>query len=88
MSTKVYDVLVVGAGPAGATTAYYLRTLPRKEGKAPPTVAILEKTPLHLKDKLCGDAWMGAALDILEDMGVLQDLQAKGLVQELSLIHI
>ena len=47
MSDRIYDVLVVGAGPAGATTAYYLRTLATRKlaGTTPPTVAILGTGP-------------------------------------------
>ncbi len=69
-----YDVAVVGAGPAGATAAYYLAT----GGKR---VALLEKATFP-RDKICGDAWCAPALDILEDMGVLQQLEAEGLVRD------
>jgi geranylgeranyl reductase family protein len=70
---SIYDVAVVGAGPAGATAAYYLA----KGGKR---VALLEKQRLP-RDKLCGDAWCEPALEILEEMGVLQSLEAEGAVQ-------
>jgi len=69
-----YDVIVVGAGPAGATAAYYLAT----GGKR---VALLEKARFP-RDKICGDAWCAPALDLLEDMGVLQRLEAEGLVRD------
>ena len=69
----VYDVIVVGAGPAGATAAYFLAT----GGKR---VALLEKATFP-RDKRCGDAWCEPALDILEEMGVIQELDAEGLVQ-------
>ncbi|HEX7406016.1 MAG TPA: geranylgeranyl reductase family protein [Candidatus Binatia bacterium] len=69
-----YDVIVVGAGPAGATAAYYLATGGRR-------VALLEKASFP-RDKYCGDAWCAPALDILEDMGVLQRLEAEGLVRD------
>ena len=76
-----YDVIVVGAGPAGATTAYYLaESRTRKAGRAP-RVALLEKAHFP-RDKVCGDAWCAPALDILEDMGVLQQLEAEGLVRD------
>ncbi len=74
----VYDVVVVGAGPAGATTAYYLA---RSAGGEAPRVALLEKAHFP-RDKVCGDAWCAPALDILEDMGVLQKLEAEGLVRD------
>ena len=69
-----HDVLVVGAGPAGATAAYYLAARGVR-------VALLEKAAFP-RDKYCGDAWCAPALDILEDMGVLQRLGAEGLVRD------
>ena len=74
-----YDVIVVGAGPAGATTAYYLAG-GMKEGPGR-RVALLEKATFP-RDKYCGDAWCAPALDILEEMGVLQKLEAQGLVRD------
>jgi geranylgeranyl reductase family protein len=70
---SVYDVAIVGAGPAGATAAYFLA----KKGKQ---VALLEKQTFP-RDKRCGDAWCEPALDILEEMGVLQELVSEGAVQ-------
>lgn len=70
---RIYDVVIVGAGPAGATAAYFLA----KGGKR---VALLEKATFP-RDKRCGDAWCEPALDILEEMGVIQDLDAEGAVQ-------
>ena len=69
-----YDVVVVGAGPAGSTTAYYLAASGIR-------VALLEKARFP-RDKYCGDAWCAPALDILEEMGVLQALVAEGLVRD------
>jgi geranylgeranyl reductase family protein len=76
-----YDVIVVGAGPAGATTAYYLARSPAPEAGTAPRVALLEKAQFP-RDKICGDAWCAPALDILEDMGVLQQLEREGLVRD------
>ncbi len=76
---QAYDVIVVGAGPAGATTAYYLTGgAASAQGKR---VALLEKATFP-RDKHCGDAWCAPALEILEDMGVLQGLEAEGLVRD------
>lgn len=69
----VYDVAIAGAGPAGATAAYFLA----RGGKR---VALLEKATFP-RDKRCGDAWCEPALDLLEEMGVLQELVAEGAVQ-------
>jgi geranylgeranyl reductase family protein len=71
--TPLYDVAIAGAGPAGATAAYFLA----KRGKR---VALLEKA-FFPRDKRCGDAWCEPALDILEEMGVLEDLIAADAVQ-------
>jgi geranylgeranyl reductase family protein len=76
---RQYDVIVVGAGPAGATTAYYLATGAGTGGGK--RVAMLEKA-VFPRDKYCGDAWCAPALDILEDMGVLQHLEAEGLIRD------
>ena len=70
---RTYDVAIAGAGPAGATAAFFLA----KGGKS---VALLEKETFP-RDKRCGDAWCEPALDILEEMGVLQELVAEGAVQ-------
>ena len=64
--TGRYDVAIVGAGPAGATCAWYLarrgiRTL------------LLEKREFP-RDKLCGDAICSRALMHLERMGVLKQI--------------
>jgi menaquinone-9 beta-reductase len=74
-----FDVIVVGAGPAGATTAYYLAA-GGAQGPAK-RVALLERSTFP-RDKYCGDAWCAPALDILEDMRVLQGLEAEGLVRD------
>ncbi len=79
-STNEFDVIVVGAGPGGATSAYYLAHESRQQGK-PLTVGLLDKARFP-RDKYCGDAWCAPALDILEDMGVLQKIMADGLYQD------
>lgn len=77
---QTFDVIVVGAGPAGATAAFYLAQESRQQGR-PLTVGLLEKARFP-RDKYCGDAWCAPALDILEDMQVLQALVAEGQVQD------
>ncbi|MEM9730120.1 MAG: FAD-dependent oxidoreductase, partial [Myxococcota bacterium] len=66
-------MVIVGAGPAGSTAAYYLA----RRGKR---VALLEKARFP-RDKRCGDAWCEPAIEILEEMGVLPRLEAEGVVQ-------
>ena len=68
-SAVTYDVCIVGAGPSGATCAYYLA----KRGKS---VLVLEKKKFP-RDKLCGDAVCTNAQTHLERMGVLQELEAE-----------
>jgi geranylgeranyl reductase family protein len=56
------DVIVVGAGPSGATTAYYL-------AQAGLDVLLLEKSRFP-RDKVCGDGLTPRAVKALVDMGV------------------
>ncbi|MGW2553682.1 geranylgeranyl reductase family protein [Streptomyces sp. NPDC001635] len=56
------DVIVVGAGPAGSTTAYYL-------AKAGLDVLLLEKTAFP-REKVCGDGLTPRATKQLVSMGI------------------
>jgi geranylgeranyl reductase family protein len=56
------DVIVVGAGPAGATTAYYL-------AKTGLDVAVLEKATFP-REKVCGDGLTPRAVKALVNMGI------------------
>nr|KAG5713130.1 hypothetical protein BaRGS_007657 [Batillaria attramentaria] len=71
-----YDVTIVGAGPGGATCAYYL-------SKAGWNVLLLEKKKFP-RDKYCGDAVCKTGIEILMDMGIYDSLikQNKGLVAD------
>ena len=69
----IYDVIIVGAGPAGATAAYYM-------GKKGLRVALIDKKAFP-RPKPCGDAWCKPALDILEDMNVLGQMEADGIAR-------
>jgi geranylgeranyl reductase family protein len=62
----LYDVAIVGAGPAGATCAWYLA---RQDLK----VLLLDKAKFP-RDKFCGDAVIPRAQRHLRRMGVLQQL--------------
>jgi geranylgeranyl reductase family protein len=66
-----FDVGIVGAGPAGATCAYYLAL-----GGA--RVLLLDKERFP-REKLCGDAVCSPAHKHLRRMGVLQAIEAQGL---------
>lgn len=62
----VWDVCVVGSGPAGATCAYNL-------AKSQLTVLMVDKETFP-RDKVCGDQVNPQAQYILSDMGILQSL--------------
>ncbi len=62
----IYEVGIVGAGPAGASCAYYL-------AKFGIEVALFEKKKFPRK-KVCGDAITVRAQDHLKRMGVLQEI--------------
>eukprot|EP00891_Asterochloris_glomerata_P007795 jgi/Astpho2/7795/Aster-06086 len=64
-----YDCVIVGAGPSGSTAAYYM-----SQGGA--KVALLEKEHFP-RDKYCGDAVCTPAINILTEMGVMQELMEK-----------
>lgn len=67
---KCWDVCVVGAGPAGATFAYYASL-------AGLDVLLLERRRFP-RDKLCGNAVAPPAQKHLRGMGVLQALEKEG----------
>jgi len=70
MSFPSYDVAIVGAGPAGATCAWYL-------AKQDVRVLLLDKAKFP-RDKFCGDAVIPRAQRHLERMGVLDQLTEAG----------
>ncbi len=66
----MHDVIVVGAGPGGATAAYFLA----QQGIE---VLLLDKATFP-RDKTCGDGVLPRALDVFRDMGLLSDLERLG----------
>lgn len=64
----MYDVVVVGAGPAGATAAAFLADSGLR-------VALLDKHSFP-RDKVCGDAVSGKSVDVLRRLGLVERLQA------------
>ena len=62
LSENTADVIVVGAGPAGSTTAYHL-------AKAGLDVLLLEKTEFP-REKVCGDGLTPRATKQLVPMGI------------------
>ncbi|GAA2115043.1 geranylgeranyl reductase family protein [Actinomadura alba] len=74
-SAREADVIVVGAGPAGSTTAYYL-------AQAGLDVLLLEKTAFP-REKVCGDGLTPRAVKSLIGMGV--DIDAPGWIRNKGL---
>ena len=68
--SDLYDVVVVGAGPGGSATAYYLARHGLK-------VLLLDKAEFP-RDKTCGDGLTPRALAVLDDMGLLPALSQTG----------
>lgn len=68
--SKIYDVVVVGAGPGGSAAAHYL-------ARAGLDVLLVDKFEFP-RDKTCGDAMTPRALTVLEDMGLLAALRRTG----------
>ncbi len=64
-----YDVIVVGAGPAGSACARFL-------GEKNARVLLVDKASFP-RDKICGDAVSGKAIKVLEKLGVREKLEAK-----------
>ncbi|HZN14068.1 MAG TPA: geranylgeranyl reductase family protein [Acidimicrobiales bacterium] len=68
MPTRQADVVVVGAGPAGACTAFHLSALGYD-------VVIVERAEFP-RDKTCGDGLTWSAVQALENIGALSLLAA------------
>ncbi len=67
------DVIVVGAGPAGSSTAYFL-------AQAGHHVLLLDRADFP-RDKTCGDGLSPRALRVLGLMGAREEVEAERLVQ-------
>jgi menaquinone-9 beta-reductase len=70
VADKVHDVLIVGAGPSGASCAYWL-------AEAGWDVVVLEKKTLP-REKTCGDGLTPRAVRQLADMGLEPEVAAAG----------
>lgn len=66
----MWDVAIVGAGPAGATAATYLARSGHK-------VLLLDKENFP-RDKVCGDGLIADSLRCLGRMGLLLEVESKG----------
>jgi len=66
---KIYDAIVVGAGPAGCSAATFLS----KRGF---DVLLLDKARFP-RDKICGDGISAPSLAVLDRMGVAEKVEAR-----------
>lgn len=66
----MHDVAIVGAGPGGSSTAHFLA----QRGL---DVLLLDRAEFP-RDKTCGDGLTPRALRVLDDMGILGEVQQKG----------
>ena len=64
---KPYDVIIIGAGPAGCASALFLH----QKGLR---VLVLDRAAFP-RDKVCGEFISPAADEILEDLGILEAIQ-------------
>ncbi len=69
MGTKkeIYDLIIIGAGPAGSAAALYAKKHNLK-------TLLLEKSK-YPRDKICGDAISGKSMGVLNDLGLLEEIQ-------------
>ncbi len=66
MARPSYDVVIVGGGPSGSSTAMFLK----KNGVN--NVLLIDKARFP-RDKICGDAFSGKSVGIAKELGILKD---------------
>ena len=64
--TEIYDMIIVGAGPAGATAALYAH-------RAGLNVCLVDKAQFP-RDKICGDALSGKVVSILHELDLFDQI--------------
>lgn len=65
--TKTYDVIIVGGGPGGSSSAMFLKQKGYK-------VLLLEKAQ-YPRDKICGDAVSGKSVGMLKALGLDSEME-------------
>ena len=61
-----YDLIIVGAGPAGATAALYADQMGLK--------SVLVDKATFPRDKICGDAISGKSIRYMNELGILDEV--------------
>jgi geranylgeranyl reductase family protein len=69
-TTPIYDLAVIGAGPAGAAAAFHA-------ARAGLRVALLDKSEFP-RDKICGDGLTARAVVELQKLGLEDEIQKRG----------
>ena len=64
---QVYDIVIVGGGPAGATAALYANRLSLS--------ALIVDKSIWPRDKICGDALSGKVVDVLKDLNLINQVK-------------
>lgn len=62
---KIYDVIVIGAGPAGSVASMYLK-------KAKKNILLIDKATFP-RDKVCGDAQGRKLANVMRELGIYDD---------------
>ena len=78
MERNEYDAIVVGAGPSGSSCAALLSAKGAR-------VLLLDKEKFP-RDKPCGDAIGGKALNVLAELGLDSELSAMGFLRSSGMI--
>jgi len=78
---RVYDAIIVGAGPSGCSAALFL-------AKAGKDVLLVDRMASFPREKVCGDAFSGKSIGVARELGLLGDFEKRphGIVRGLALI--